>query len=115
VIHTIESRRAALADVLIFDILLTRGGIVGPGSLYPPTDAEGLARLLSAIENCTYDRLKRDCLVYYLLKWHTGPDRFSREASFVAERCIPPQFTMLADAYWCLDTGNGLEVNPDKL
>lgn len=107
--HSIEARRAALSDVLIFDMLLSRGGIVDGSALYPPTDADTLSRLLNAIEESTYDRLKKDCLIYYLLKWHTGDERRSRETAFVADRCIPPQFMMLADAYWALDTGNYVE------
>lgn len=68
---------------------------------YPPHDVEGLENLLDAIENSTYDVLKRDCLVYYLLKWHKD----GREVHFQMNRCIPPQFALLADAYFYLDTG----------
>lgn len=69
--------------------------------LYPPHDLEGLHKLLQAIDNTTYDTLKRDCLVYYLLKWHKD----GREERFQMNRCIPPQFALLADAYFYLDTG----------
>ncbi|KAI0087361.1 nuclear pore complex assembly-domain-containing protein [Irpex rosettiformis] len=97
----IEQRRAAMTDLLIFDILLSSGGIKQPDALYPPHDESQLRDLLDAIEETTYDGLKKDCLVYFLLKWHKD----GREERFQDERCIPPQFVVLADAYWFLDSG----------
>ncbi|KAG2343072.1 hypothetical protein BDR05DRAFT_884977, partial [Suillus weaverae] len=101
----IESRRAQMADVLIFDVLLIRGGIRQPDMLYPPTDLHSLRRLLDVIDGSSYDSLKKDCLVYILLKWFQD----GREATYAEERCIPPQFVSLADAYWHLDTGINVE------
>ncbi|KAG2354071.1 nuclear pore complex assembly-domain-containing protein [Suillus spraguei] len=101
----IESRRAQMADVLIFDVLLIRGGIRQPDMLYPPTDLHSLRRLLDAINDSSYDSLKKDCLVYILLKWFQD----GREAVYAEEKCIPPQFVSLADAYWHLDTGIHVE------
>ncbi|KAI0261672.1 nuclear pore complex assembly-domain-containing protein [Gloeopeniophorella convolvens] len=103
--HEIETRRAQLSDLLIFDILLSSGGLRQPDALWPPTDPTSLQRLLDAIEDSTYDTLKKDCLVYFLLKWHQD----GREESFKEERCIPPQFAMLSDAYWHLDSGIRVE------
>lgn len=97
----IEQRRAALNDVLLFDILLTSGGIRAPDTLYPPLDVSGLSRLLHAIEGSRYDNLKKNCLVYFLLKWHKD----EREKGFAEEKSIMPQFVALADAYWYLDSG----------
>ncbi|KAH7910278.1 nuclear pore complex assembly-domain-containing protein [Hygrophoropsis aurantiaca] len=97
----IENRRAHMTDVLIFDVLLIRGGIRQPAIYYPPSDEISLRHLLEAIENSTYDSLKKDCLVYILLKWYQD----GRELRFQEERCIPPQFVALGDAYWHLDTG----------
>ncbi|KAI0370517.1 hypothetical protein BV20DRAFT_966404 [Pilatotrama ljubarskyi] len=97
----IEVRRAHMSDMLIFDILLTSGGIRHPDTLFPPTDKDSLERLLDAIRHSTYDTLKQDCLVYFLLKWHQD----GREEEFREKRCIPPQFAALADAYWHLDSG----------
>ncbi|KAF8155739.1 nuclear pore complex assembly-domain-containing protein [Crassisporium funariophilum] len=97
----IRQRRVAMLDSLIFDILLMSGGVREPYLVYPPEDSEGLERLLEVIEGTTYDALKKDCLVYFLLKWHQD----GRERNFQQQRCIPPQFTALADAYWHLDTG----------
>ncbi|KXN92140.1 Protein ELYS, partial [Leucoagaricus sp. SymC.cos] len=100
----IEQRRALLDDLLIYDILLRSGGIRSPDILYPPHDEHSLIRLLEAIENSNYDALKKDCLVYFLLKWHQD----GREDRFAAQQCIPPQFAALADAYWHLDSGINL-------
>lgn len=103
----IEDRRARMSDVLIFDILLSAGGIKQPDALYPPRDMESLKRLLDAIEETRYDGLKKDCLVYFLLKWHQD----GREDRFKEDRCIPPQFVALADAYWHLDSGINAAVS----
>lgn len=97
----IEDRRARMSDVLIFDILLSAGGVKHPQTLYPPRDLDSLRRLLDAIEGTSYDALKKDCLIYFLLKWHQD----GREDKFQEDRCIPPQFVALADAYWHLDSG----------
>jgi hypothetical protein len=93
-------------DTLIFDILLTSGDVGDPYVLYPPESPETLQQLLDAIESSNYDSLKKDCLIYFLLKWHQD----GRERSFQEQRCIPPQFIALADAYWHLDTGINVPV-----
>ena len=103
----IEERRAHMSDLLIFDILLSSGGIRQPHTLFPPSDAEALQALLDAIANSTYDKLKKDCLVYFLLKWHQD----GREEDFKFKRCILPQFAALADAYWHLDSGINIAVS----
>ncbi|KAI9509247.1 nuclear pore complex assembly-domain-containing protein [Russula earlei] len=103
--HEIETRRAQLSDLLIFDILLSSGGIRHPDTLWPPNDPASLRKLLDAIEDSTYDALKKDCLIYFLLKWHQD----GREERFREGRCIPPQFAMLSDAYWHLDSGIQVE------
>ncbi|KAF9219496.1 hypothetical protein BS17DRAFT_419607 [Gyrodon lividus] len=108
----IESRRVLMSDFLLFDVLLIRGAIPTPDILFPPSDCAGLRKLLEAIDGSVYDRLKKDCLVYILLKWAWDAD--GRETNpgwdirFVEKRCIPPQFAALADAYWLLDTGSNL-------
>lgn len=43
-------------------------------------------------------------MVYFLLKWHQD----GREEKFALQKCIPPQFAALADAYWHLDSGINL-------
>ncbi|KAL0960047.1 hypothetical protein HGRIS_011695 [Hohenbuehelia grisea] len=100
-VQELEERRALLNDSFIFDAILSRGGIASADTLFPPTDVASLERLLDAIESSTYDTLKKECLVYYLLKWQgDGKDQALKE-----HRCIPPQFAALSDAYWCLDAG----------
>ncbi|KAI0064420.1 hypothetical protein BV25DRAFT_1800639, partial [Artomyces pyxidatus] len=97
----IEARRAQMSDLLIFDILLSSGGVRQPDTLWPPTDIASFHHLLDAIQGSSYDALKKDCLVYFLLKWHQD----GREEKFKEARCIPPQFAALSDAYWHLDSG----------
>lgn len=105
-----------MSDLLIFDVLLTRGGIHSPDMLFPPADWAALNRLLDAIDESFYDILKKDCLVYILLKWAWDTD--PKEANpgwdvrYLQDRCIAPQFATLADAYWLLDTGTHLDVRP---
>lgn len=104
----IEQRRANLDDLLIFDILLRSGSVRSPDILYPPHNEQSLLRLLEAIEKSNYDTLKKDCLVYFLLKWHQD----GREDRFAMQKSLPPQFTILADAYWHLDSGINVAVSP---
>ncbi|KAH8831531.1 nuclear pore complex assembly-domain-containing protein [Flagelloscypha sp. PMI_526] len=78
-------------DVLIFDLLLSTGGVQDPAGLYPPTNAASLETLLEAISESRYDTLEK------------GFSR--REESFAKTHCIPPQFRALSDAYWHLDSG----------
>jgi hypothetical protein len=106
-LNEIETRRAHMTDQFIFDILLKSGGVRNPESLFPPRDMDELERLLTAIHNSTYDVLKKNCLIYLLLKWFQD----GRDDKFREEKCIPPQFVALADAYWYLDTGINVEVS----
>jgi len=103
-------RRVELDDKLIFDILLASGGIRDPEFLYPPRDPEGLERLLDAIQNSTYDILKKHTLIYFLLKWHMD----GRENTFKNTFSIPPHFSALADAYWGLDSGTEVAVSSPR-
>lgn len=115
-IQSIESRRARMSDLLIFDVLLIRGGIRSPDMLFPPADWTALRKLLDAIDESVYDILKKDCLVYILLKWAWDTDPKDTnpgwDARYLQDRCIAPQFAALADAYWLLDTGTHLAVCP---
>lgn len=112
--QSIESRRARMSDLLILDVLLIRGGIRNPDMLFPPANWASLRKLLDAIDASVYDILKKDCLVYILLKWAWDVD--SKEINpgwdvrYLQDRCIAPQFAALADAYWLLDTGTHLSV-----
>ncbi|KAG6868531.1 hypothetical protein C0993_001419 [Termitomyces sp. T159_Od127] len=97
----LRERRMVLGDKLFFDILLEAGGIERPWTLFPPRALEDLELVLQAIELSDYDTLKKECLIYYLLKWHND----GRESRFQEERSIPSQYAILADAYWHLDAG----------
>lgn len=96
-----------MLDRLLFDVVLHAGGLHDPPSHFPPSDANALTKLLRTIDGLNFDSLKRDCLVYSLLKWHKD----GREELFREEKCIPPQFSALSDAYWCLDAGIDVEVS----
>ncbi|KAG6916735.1 hypothetical protein DXG01_005555 [Tephrocybe rancida] len=100
----IKERRVVMGDKFIFDILLEAGGIDSPAMLFPPDTVEDLEILLHSIELSDYDNLKKECLVFYLLKWHND----GREVRFQAERSIPSQFVNLAEAYWHLDAGHDI-------
>lgn len=95
-----------LGDKLFFDILLEAGGIERPWTLFPPRALQDLELVLQAIELSDYDTLKKECLIYYLLKWHND----GRESRFQEERSIPSQYAILADAYWHLDAGYDISV-----
>ncbi|KZT03770.1 uncharacterized protein LAESUDRAFT_761621 [Laetiporus sulphureus 93-53] len=100
----VKSRRVEMGGQLLFDIVLRSGGIDEPEEVYPPTDAASLQRLLDAIAETSYDAVKRDSIIYFLLKWHQD----GREKKFAMARCIPPHFAILSDAYWHLDFGEQL-------
>lgn len=99
-----------MSGELFFDILLKLGGIEQPASLYPPVDVSSLQRLLDAIESVTYDTMKRDCLIYYLLRWQMD----GRESTFAEEKVISPHYVSLADSYWFLDLNTNLGVSVPK-
>ncbi|KAH8113879.1 nuclear pore complex assembly-domain-containing protein [Phellopilus nigrolimitatus] len=107
----VQARRKAMSGVLFFDILLQLGGIDNVPSLYPPANLRALKRLLKAVEGASYDSMKRDCLMYYLLKWQMD----GREVGYADEKCISPHYAALADAYWLLDTGFNLDNALSKL
>lgn len=99
-----------MSGTLFFDQLLNGGGINATDTLYPPEDIDSLRQLLDAVEGASYDSMKRDCLVYYLLKEHGD----KRELRYADVKCISPQYSSLADAYWHLDTGVNLGVRATR-
>lgn len=74
--------------------------------LYPPKDTLTLRHLLNAIQSCDFDRLKKDCLVFYLLLDYAGQQQ---AATFRDERALPARFARLTEGYWLLD-GRRYEV-----
>jgi hypothetical protein len=111
-VDDIQMRRHAMSGQLFFDILLSLGGVEDPTELYPPTGTAELKRLLEAIENLSFDSMKRDCVVYYLLKWQGD----GREKGYAQKNCISPHYVALADAYWHLDSGvdTGVSLIPSS-
>ncbi|KAL5480980.1 hypothetical protein ACEPAI_9921 [Sanghuangporus weigelae] len=105
VYNHILARRAAMSGQLFFDMLLRLGGIDNPASIYPPYNMLSLKVLVDAILDLSYDSMKRDCLVYYLLKQLQN----GKEVSFAYDRSISPHYVALTDAYWELDSGINLE------
>lgn len=103
----------SVADVEVCELLAV---------LYPPQDHLSLRRLLSAIDDsATFDTLKKNCLVYYLLREYED----GREADYAHKRRIvscykvivvfgslltavhqPKRFVTSTDAYWLLDHGD---------
>ena len=69
---------------------------------YPPKDAYTFKKLCHAIWSAEWDTMRKDCIIYYLLKWWGD----GREVKFRKTKCIPPQFSALADAYYSLDIGD---------
>ncbi|KAL7416332.1 ELYS-like domain-containing protein, partial [Mrakia frigida] len=89
---------------------------------YPPQDILSLRRLLGAIQISSFDKLKKDCLVYYLLKDSEEGGGTGRATRFAEERLIPSQFVDLTDGYWAMDNGlcelavsrlSSISVKPD--
>ncbi|KAG8920542.1 hypothetical protein FRC02_000841, partial [Tulasnella sp. 418] len=98
--QAIAERRAKLEGSLFIDKLLAFAEIDALAH-YPPHDDLSLNQLLSLIQNSPFDDLKKNCLVYYLLKTYDD----GREDRFAQDALIPTEFIMLSDAYYCLDWG----------
>ncbi|WVR05159.1 hypothetical protein IAU60_002171 [Kwoniella sp. DSM 27419] len=123
----IESRRRRLPEgKLFYDRLLELAGLEGQ-SLYPPNTPAAVRRLLHGIYSSPFDRLKRDCLFYYLLKDYDatvalqaqpsmdvdgdGEDAVvshvnqgdGRAQAYAKRRCLPRTWTVFMDGYWSLD------------
>lgn len=74
--------------------------------MYPPHTPDAFVALQDAINNSEFDDVKRNCLLYYLLKaWNDN-----RSALFAQAKAIPRQYVILSDGYYHLDTGS-LEVS----
>lgn len=96
-----------MSGELFFDILLRLGGKENAIELYPPTNYAELCRLINEVDSTSYDQMKRDCLIYYLLRWQMD----GTEETYIVDKMIPGQYVVLADAYWHLDSDITLEVH----
>lgn len=80
----------------------------GP-ALYPPTSPAGYRRLLASIHSSDLDRLKQDCLYYYLLRDYERQSTGSEEDrldGFARARRFAKTWRVFMDGYWNLDNGN---------
>ncbi|KAG9037037.1 hypothetical protein FS837_001511, partial [Tulasnella sp. UAMH 9824] len=100
VCREIVNRRTQLNGALFIDELLTIAGI-DSNAMYPPHTPDAFVALQDAINNSEFDDVKRNCLLYYLLKaWNDN-----RSALFAQAKAIPRQYVILSDGYYYLDTG----------
>ncbi len=99
-LNRVESRRHALQSPLFIDDLLSLASV--PIS-YPPTSPDEFHALYDAIQDSpTFETVKRDSLVYYLLKaW--GDER---EKDFARMRTLPEAYRIVTDGYWAMDSGD---------
>ncbi|KNZ62202.1 hypothetical protein VP01_12g3 [Puccinia sorghi] len=95
----LRSRQETIDGLLFFDRLMKIANIPNFNLLFPPTHPSRLRHLLDSIEACHFDLLKKNCLVYYLLKEY----RDSRETRFAIDRLIPSHFSRGLDGLWALD------------
>lgn len=105
-VERVRTRRAAMSGTLFFDILLTLGGIHNANLIFPPTNKDEYSILLDAIFASSYDNMKRDCLIYYLLKYLMN----TSEVAFASQQMLTQHYASIADAYWFLDNGYNLDV-----
>ncbi|EGG12462.1 uncharacterized protein MELLADRAFT_101638 [Melampsora larici-populina 98AG31] len=96
---TSRSRNQMPGNLLFFDRLLLLASISNHKKLYPPTNLNVLKSLLDSIDTCPFDSLKKNCLIYYLLKEYGD----KREDAFASDKLIPSHFTTGIDGLWALD------------
>jgi hypothetical protein len=112
-IDAITQRREQLDNMLFFDIILSSAGIQNPAGLYPPRSVAAFHKLRVAYEgeDAEADKLKQDCINYYLLK------RFSNAAAskYRHRSLIPAHFVKLTDAYFLLDSGSSTETTSNAI
>ncbi|KAA1138686.1 hypothetical protein PGTUg99_034576 [Puccinia graminis f. sp. tritici] len=95
----LRSREETIDGMLFFDRLMKLGSIPNFKDLFPPPHPSRLRQLLDSIDACSFDLLKKNCLVYYLLKEYGD----GRENRFAIDRLIPSHFSRGLDGLWALD------------
>lgn len=95
----LRTREETIDGMLFFDRLMKLGSIPNFEEIFPPSHPSRLRQLLDSIDACSFDLLKKNCLVYYLLKEYAD----GREARFAIDRLIPSHFTRGLDGLWALD------------
>lgn len=106
-VKRVRARREAMSGLLFFDTLLRLGGIENAQNIFPPSNKKEYSILLDAIFATSYDNMKRDCLIYYLLKFLMN----TSEVRFASQQMLAHHYASLADAYWFLDNGFNLDVS----
>ncbi|MBW0498833.1 hypothetical protein O181_038548 [Austropuccinia psidii MF-1] len=97
--NQLRSREEMVHGLLFFDRLMLLGSISNYKELFPPSHPSRLRQLLDSIDGSPFDLLKKNCLVYYLLKEYGD----ARETKFAIDRLIPSHFTLSLDGLWALD------------
>ncbi|KAI9623119.1 hypothetical protein KEM48_009548 [Puccinia striiformis f. sp. tritici PST-130] len=99
----LRSRDETIDGMLFFDRLMKLGSIPNFKDLFPPPHPSRLRQLLDSIDACGFDLLKKNCLVYYLLKEYGD----GRETRFAIDRLIHPILVVDLMAYGHSTTPNG--------
>lgn len=103
VIHEKNSLRRSHSNVLFFDLILEQIANIPTEEikgLYPPHSSADLQQLYKRIRDLDIDGLKKDCILYYLVKDGKNP---TRESAYVKESALPENFRHLMDGYHALD------------
>ncbi|KAI9593087.1 nuclear pore complex assembly-domain-containing protein [Syncephalis fuscata] len=95
----ITAARKLFGGHLCIDRLLTFAG-VEIGSLYPPSNEGQLKKLICAIYECDLDQIKKDSIVYYLIRECQDNTIIN---SFIQSRSIPLPYQQAITGYWLLD------------
>lgn len=95
----IEKQRRVFG--LFFDRLLTVMGLKESISSYPPASFNDLSALVKQIMAVDSDDLKKNCLIYYLIRDRSHSS--NQHEMFAQRTAIPSNYKHLIDAYWSLD------------
>ncbi|KAK9468984.1 nuclear pore complex assembly-domain-containing protein [Lipomyces arxii] len=99
--NTINNQRTKLDGKLFFDLLSSDiADVQNVVTMYPPSNKQGLIELHEEIAFSGADTLKKQCLIYYILKDFTS----TTASEEYAESCpLPPAYKYLLDGIHALD------------
>ncbi|KAH8917741.1 hypothetical protein BT69DRAFT_1323363 [Atractiella rhizophila] len=108
VCRRIVKRREEMEDGRLFiDLLLEIAGVADYDVLYPPPSEAHLQTLLNQISSSTtFNVLKQDCLIYYLLLDLPPSSSTSPARAFASVRLLPPSWVKSMDGWHSLDSGS---------
>ncbi|RKP08983.1 nuclear pore complex assembly-domain-containing protein [Thamnocephalis sphaerospora] len=95
----LAAARQLSGGMLVIDRLL-QFAEVEVGTAYPPVDADGLVQLVHSVYGCDLDMLKKDSIMYYLIRDSGNEAAIS---GFAQKRLIPEPYQQLVTGYWLLD------------